>query len=317
MAQRKDYYAILGVSEKASQDEVKRAYRKLARKHHPDVNPGDGDSEERFKEISEAYHVLGNEERRKQYDSVGPEAFAQDFDLSDFADHFRTVFTTGGGRRDVGFFEEIFGGGGLGGVRFGGFPGGDPAAGRGTRRPAPRKGADVQVELQLGLEEALSGTERTVRYRDRANATRSARVKIPPGVREGQRIRVRGKGEPSLSGGARGDLYLTVRIAAHPRFEIEGTNLRVEVPVTVYEAALGATVEVPTLSGSTRIKIPPGTRAGQVFRLRGKGATDSNGADLLARIRIVLPEAPDEATLQLLRDWRDQHPYDPRATTDD
>ncbi len=154
MASRKDYYAVLGVSKEASQDEIKRAYRKLARKHHPDVNPGDDASEERFKEISEAYHVLGNEERRKQYDHVGPEAFAQEFDLSDFADHFRTVFRSGGASGDVGFFEEIFGGGG----RFGLLGGGVGDLGR-DRRLRGRLGL-VALEQVAEESHATEGRKR-------------------------------------------------------------------------------------------------------------------------------------------------------------
>lgn len=307
MTSRKDYYAILGVSEEASAAEIKRAYRKLARKHHPDVNPGETAAEDRFKEISEAYHVLGNEERRKQYDQVGPEAFAQDFDLSDFAQHFRTVFTQGGGARDVGFFEDLLGGGGFGG----GFSGG------GARRPAGRKGSDVRVEIQVGLEEAVRGTEREVQYRGGNGATRGARVKIPGGVREGQQIRVRGKGEPGTAGQPAGDLYLRIRIAAHPTFELDGANLRVTVPVTVYEAGLGATVAVPTLDGSRRIKIPAGTRSGQVFKLPGLGAPDGKRGkgDLLARVEVVFPTTMDDATRDLLRRWEAEYPYDPREAT--
>lgn len=309
MTERKDYYGILGVDKSADQDEIKRAYRKLARKHHPDVNPGDAEAEERFKEISEAYHVLGNEERRKQFDQVGPEAFAQEFDLSDFADQFRTVFRTGGrpgGAGDLGFFEELLGGGGLGGF------------GRAGGRPRSRRGSDVRVEVRLGLEEAMRGTQRTVSYRGSDGAARTTRVKIPAGVGDGQQIRVRGKGEPGAAGGGAGDLYLTVRIAPHPTFELDGRDLRVTIPVTVYDAGLGATVEVPTLDGSSRIRLPEGTRNGQIFRLRGRGAPAAKGrkaGDLLARVEIVLPEDPDEGTRELLRRWSDEHAYEPRSAT--
>lgn len=306
MPSRKDYYALLGVAKDASQEDIKRAYRKLARKLHPDVNPGDATAEERFKEISEAYHVLGDEERRAAYDRMGPEGFAQQFDMSDFAVNFGNLFRggfgTGGGGRGVDMFEELLRGG-LGG-------GGFSAEGFGRQAPP---GRDVQVRVRLSLEEALRGGERPISYRLPGGETRNLRARIPAGVRDGARIRLRGQG--ASAGGASGDLYLQVEVAPHSRFRLQGDDLHVDVPVTVYEAALGATVEVPTLAGSTRVKLAPGTRGGQVLRLRGKGAPAASGAgDLLARVSIVLPETMDEEVLSMIRGLRDKHPYNPRKS---
>lgn len=301
---RKDYYAVLGVSKDATQDDIKRAYRKLARKLHPDVNPGDDNAEERFKEIAEAYHVLGDAERRSTYDRVGPDGFAQQFDMSDFGEQFgsffRGGFRTGAGTpRGFEMFEELLRGG------FG-------------DRAAP-PGQDVQVQVRLSLEEALRGGERPVSYRLPSGTTQQLRARIPAGVRDGARIRLRGKG--ASSGGAPGDLYLQVEVAPHPTFRLHGDDLHVDVPVTVYEAALGGTVEVPTLEGQTRINLPPGTRGGQVFRLRGKGAPAagrSGGAgDLLAKVSIVLPETLDDQVAALMARLRDEHPYNPRKTSGD
>lgn len=312
MAARKDYYAALGVAKDASPEDIKRAYRKLARKHHPDVNPGDVHAEERFKEISEAYHVLSDEKRRHQYDRIGPEAFAQQFDLSDFASRFQDVFRSGrGGLGDFGIFEELFGGGGFE------VAGGGTRAGRrgGHAHPRQQRGRDVRVPLELGLSEILAGGERSVGYRGADGRVRTARVKIPAGVRAGVSIRVKGKGEPGAGGAPPGDLFLKIGLRPDPVFRLEGDDLRARVPITVYEAALGADVEVPTPDGSARVRIPPATRSGQVFRLGGRGAPRRGGGrgDLLVQVEIALPGTIDEPLQELMRRFRDRHPYTPRA----
>lgn len=308
MAERKDYYAVLEVPREASEEEIKRAYRKLARKWHPDVNPGDAAAEERFKEISEAYHVLGDAERRRTYDNVGPEQFAQEFDLNDFASQFGAFF---GGRRQggagggFGLFEDLFGGAA-------GAPGGFQQAGARAAR-----GRDVTMEMTLGLREALQGTERQLRYTlsgDRG--ARSTKVRIPAGARDGTRVKLKGKGEPGAQGGPPGDLYLEVRLAPDPVFRLEGDDLHTEVPITLYEAALGARIEVPTLEGSARIAIPEGTRGGQRFRVRGRGAPRRRGkghGDVIVTVRIALPEPLDPDVVEMMERLRDEHPYDPRG----
>lgn len=331
-AGRKDYYAVLGVAKDASAADLKRAYRKLARKLHPDVNPGDASAEERFKGISEAYHVLGDAERRKQYDRVGPDAFAQEFDLSDFLLNFEGLFGnrrggpgvpggrpgSGGGAGGFGgFFEDLltgagaprgrgpFGGGAAGGSGFGTGP---------TPGPRPARGRDVRLPVELDIVEAVEGTEKTVSFRHSGSSDRT-RVRIPPGVRDGSRVRLRGKGEEGRDGGPAGDLFLEISLRAHPRFRFDGDRLVTDLPITVYEAALGAQVEVVALDGTaTRIIVPPGTRSGQVFRLKGRGGRKQDGGanDLYAVARIDLPEELDDTVVKIMEEFRERSPYDPR-----
>ena len=310
-ATEKDYYEILGVTKDSSAEKIKKAYRKQARKHHPDVNPGDADAEDRFKEIAEAYHVLGDKERRAAYER-GPEQFAQEVDLSDFFSQFRRGF--GGGRGGV-----HFGVGGLGDL-FDVFGGGAAAGGRAWSVAQP--GRDVEVTVPLAFEEAINGAERTVRYDLPKVAggakTVSTKVRIPAGVEDGKRIRVTGRGEPGNGGAPPGNLYLRVRVASHRLFDRKGADLYVELPVAVYEAGLGGTVRVPTLDGATTIKLPAGTRNGQVIRLSGKGAprpgkkSPEGRGDLFVTVRIELPDPLDEGSTALLEQFERDHPYDPR-----
>ncbi len=310
---KKDYYEILGVTKDSSAKAIKKAYRKQARKHHPDVNPGDAAAEDRFKEIAEAYHVLGDEERRAAYER-GPEQFAREVDLSDFFSQFGQSF--GGGQGGV-----HFGAGGLGGL-FDIFAGGGAAGPRGGGWSVAQPGRDVEVAVPLGFSEAIKGAERTVRY-DLPNAagdtkTVSTKVRIPAGVEDGKRIRVKGRGEPGSGGAPAGNLYLRVRVAPHRFFKRQGADLYLELPVAVYEAGLGGTIRVPTLDGTTTIKLPAGTRSGQVIRLSGKGAPrpgkkgKGKRGDLFVTIRIELPEQIDEGSAALLEQFERDHPYDPR-----
>ena len=313
VAGQKNYYEILDVSKGASAEEIKKSYRKQARKHHPDVNPGDADAEERFKEIAEAYHVLGDEERRSAYDR-GPEQFAQEFDLSDFFSQFSHGVggAQGGVHFNVGGLGDLF-------DVFGGRPG---AGAAGRSWPVAQPGRDVEVTVQLGFEEAMKGAERTVRYglptAAGGSETVSTKVRVPAGVEDGKRIRVTGRGEPGNGGAPAGNLYLRVRVAPHPLFERKGADLRLELPVAVYEAGLGGTIRVPTLEGNTTIKLPAGTRNGQVIRLSGKGAPrpgaqgEEGRGDLLVTVRVELPETIDEDAAALLEKFQRDHPYDPR-----
>jgi len=311
MSAQKDYYGILGVAKNADADEIKKAYRKLARKHHPDVNPGDPEAEERFKEIAEAYHVVSDPERRAAYDR-GPEQFAQEFDLSDFMRQFGGGMGRGGVHFGVGGLGDIFDVFGAQGQR----PGG------GARRAQARPGRDVEVTVPLQFREAVEGAERTVRYQVQGAGggveTVSTKVRIPAGVEDGKRIRVSGRGEPGDGGAPSGNLYLRLEIAPHGFFRREGSDLFVEFPVTVYEAGLGATVRVPTLNGSTTIKLPDGTRSGQVIRIAGKGAPSpkpkggKERGDLFVTVRIDLPETLDDEVKALLERFERDHPYDPR-----
>jgi curved DNA-binding protein len=305
----KDYYKILGVAKNATEKEIKAAYRKLARKHHPDVNPGNKEAESRFKEVNEAYEVLGDKEKRKRYDELGAnwEAFGRaggtggargwpgggvrvEFEdlggAGGFSDFFRTFFGGGGG----------FGApGGFGG--YGGFPGG-----QGGEDFLPASDAEGEVELTLG--EVLHGTTREVSV---GGSKRRVEVKIPPGVREGSRVRVAGEGGKG-SGGRRGDLYLRVRVAPDPTFERKGDDLQTSVRVPLTSAVLGGEAQVQTLDGPVGIKIPPGTPAGQTFRLRGHGLPKLGGraerGDILATLQVELPRTLTPKQRELFEELR-------------
>jgi curved DNA-binding protein len=301
----KDYYAILGVAPDADEQAIKRAYRALAREHHPDVNPGDKRAEERFKEINEAYQALSDPERRKKYDELrrqyqqwqqrgGPR---QDFRWSDWEAapgqrvHVQSVSPEdledmfGGDAAFSEFFSSIFGQAG-------------PRAGRAAR---PRRGRDLELPVEITLDEAFHGTTRTIQVGDR-----TIEARIPPGVRDGARVRLAGQGSPGAAGGAPGDLYLLVEVAPHPRFERDGDDLTCDVDVDIFTAAAGGEVRVPTLDGVVRLKIPPRTQAGKTFRLRGKGmprpGKPSERGDLYARARLVLPEPLSDDEVRTLRD---------------
>ncbi len=295
----RDYYRVLGVPKTATAKDIKAAYRKLARKHHPDVNPGNKAAESRFKEVNEAYEVLGDPEKRKRYDTLGenwdsyrgsapgaggwPGGVHVEYEdlggASGFSDFFRTFF--GGGFRGA-----ASGGGGFAGFP-GGFSGGFPG-GFGGAHAAP-EALDAEGEVELSLEEVLKGTTREVRV---GGGKRRVEVRIPPGVREGSRVRVAGEGG-SGSAGRRGDLYLRVRIAADPRFERRGDDLATTFHVPLTTAVLGGEAQVPALDGPVGIKIPAETPAGRVFRLRGQGlplqGEKGSRGDLLATLAIDLP----------------------------
>lgn len=276
----KDFYAILGVSKDVSDAELKKVYRKLARTYHPDANPDDKDAEKKFKDISEAYSVLSDPKERAEYDQI--RAMSQG----------GARFTAGGG---PGGFEDIFGGmfgggmpprggaGGFGNLFEGLFDQGMPGYGYSQ----PTKGQDLQARITLDLATAVEGTTVTV---DTATGQKVT-AKIPPGVKDGQKVRIRGKGRPSPNGGRPGDVIITVGVPKHQVFAREDNNLRVVVPVTFAEATLGATIEVPTLSGDVvKVKVPPGTQSGQVMRVRGRGVSSADGGgDLLVDVRVAVP----------------------------
>ena len=280
----RDPYRVLGVSQDASQEDIRRAYRRLARKNHPDVNKEPG-AEDRFKAISEAYDVLGDPEKRAAWDRFGPQ----------WREARQAGASGRGGARRTGAadervqygeasyedLEEMFGEGGIGDLF------GDLFRRGGGGRGGSMRGPDREGVLQVTLEEAARGGRRRVDLGD----GRTVEVEIPPGVTDGQRIRVPGQGVPGVGGGPPGDLFLQVRLLPHQRFRVEGRDLHVEVPVTPAEAALGATIEVPTLDGVARTKVPAGSSSGRRLRLRGKGLPNPSGppGDLYATVRIVVP----------------------------
>lgn len=285
----KDFYKVLGVSKDVSDSDLKKTYRKLARKYHPDSNPGDKAAESKFKEISEAYSVLSDPEQRAEYDQLralgaGAPRFTAGGGANGFEDVFGGMFGAGGrGQRSTftgadfdDLFGSMFGGGGFG-TSTGGYRG----------YGGPTKGRNVNATTTLDFRTAISGD--TVRLQG-ANG-KPINVRIPAGVADGQKIRLKGKGEPSPDGGEPGDLTITVTVRKHPVFERDGKNLRVDVPVTFVEAALGATIQVPTLDGDpVRLKVPAGTPSGRVLRVKGRGVKTSSGTgDLLATVQVTVP----------------------------
>ncbi|HEY7863524.1 MAG TPA: J domain-containing protein [Thermoanaerobaculia bacterium] len=302
----KDYYKTLGVSKTASEKEIKAAYRKLARKHHPDMNQGNAKAEARFKEINEAYEVLSDPEKRKRYDQLGADWKTYARQPRGGAGAWpggggvRVEYDFGGGGAPSGFsdfFKTFFGGGG-----FGGFGGVEEA-----EEPfASVRAADVEHAVELTLAEVLKGATRTLAIGD-GPKPRQVEVKIPAGVREGQRVRVAGEGAAGR-GGKRGDLYLRVRLRPDPAFERKGDDLQTTVRVPLTTAVLGGEAQVPTLDGPVGIKIPPGTSAGQTFRLRGHGLPhlESGGGrgDLLASLAVDLPKRLSAKEKELFEELR-------------
>jgi molecular chaperone DnaJ len=321
----KDFYAILGVPHDADAAAIKKAYRKLARKHHPDQNAGNTAAEQRFKEIGEAHSVLSDPEQRREYDAVRQMARGG------------ARFTAGGPGGGNGGFEDVFssmfggGGGGGGGTRvrystggggaepnlediLGGMFGGGagPAYGRFGAPQAPRRGSDLTARTTLSFRDAVQGATVTLGTSGGGQIT----TRIPAGVRDGQKIRLRGKGQPGEPGGSPGDLILTVTVERHPVFGRDGDNLTVELPVTFAEAALGATVSVPTLSGeAVKVRVAPGTPSGRVLRLKGRGVPrKGNPGDLMARVNVVVPQRlSDEAKAAVQTLQAQDEGQDPRA----
>jgi len=327
----KNYYDILGVKKEASEKEIKQAYRRLARKYHPDVNPGDTSAESKFKEINEAYEILSDKDKRPKYDKYG--------DKWQYADQFEQA-----GRGQQGFYQDFGPGGGsfqyegnigdmdsilehlFGGARTGGF----------HRRAQPRRGQDLESSVEVTLDEAYNGTSRTISLRVEepcsvckgsgriqnlpcstcrgagviANAKR-IEVKIPAGVHTGSRVRIAGKGQPGHGGGTSGDLYLKITVSPHHTFERRGDNLHTTVDVPLTTAVLGGEVQVPTLKGKLELKIPAETQNGRVFRLSKQGMPHlgkPEKGDLLARIAVILPTKLTDKEKELFRQLKDARP---------
>jgi molecular chaperone DnaJ len=309
----KDFYKVLGVSKDVSDAELKKAYRKLARQFHPDSNAGDAKAEARFKEISEAYSVLADPEQRTEYDQVRAMGSGARFTSGagggpgGFEDVFGSMF--GGGSRRAGpqqgGFEDLLGGM-FGGGGYGRTSGGYQGFG------GPTRGRDLVANTTLDFLTAINGDTISLQ----PSGGKSIKVKIPAGVSDGQKIRLKGKGEPSPDGGESGDLVLTVTVRKHPVFERDGLNLRVDVPVTFVEATLGATVEVPTLGGEpVRLRVAAGTPSGRVLRVKGRGvATPKGTGDLLASVHVAVPSHLSDAAKKNLEAFADSMPKEnPRA----
>jgi curved DNA-binding protein len=297
----KDYYEVLGVPREASQDEIRRAYRKLAREYHPDVNR-ETDAEERFKEVGEAYDVLSDPDKRERYDGLGAQwrgrerasgggNFEDFFDRQGFGDGVRVEFGDGDFSE---FFERLFG---------------DGAA---ARPSGPLRGLDHEAVFDLSLEDALAGGRRRLSLEDGS----SLDVNIPAGVREGQRIRLAGQGAAGRDGGPAGDLYLRVRLKPHKTFRRRGDDLDLDLPVAPWEASLGATVPVPTLTGTAQVRVPAGSSSGRRLRLRGRGLPKQGGGhgDLHAIVRITVPKHLSEEERDLYEKLAEVSGFDPRQS---
>lgn len=305
---KKDYYSVLGVQRNAVEKDIKQAYRRLARKYHPDVNPGDAAAEQRFKEISEAYSVLSNPESRKKYDRFGHQAFASGFD-SHFAGGDAGGFNPGN-------FKDFFAGrGGFGeglGSMFEEFFG----AGRQRSGHAPMSGQDLEKTIEIGFEEAVRGTTTQVQVTRRDGNVERLQVKIPPGVDTGSKVRVSGKGEAGAYGGQGGDLYIVIRVRPHAYFTRQGSDTLCDVPITLAEAMLGAKIDVPTIDGKTAMTLPAGTQNGRRFRLRGKGSPALHGGergDHYVTVHVVLPEKLDARSRELVEEFAARNPLQPRT----
>jgi len=301
----KDYYDILGVQPDAEKADIKKAYRKLARKYHPDLNPGE-EAEARFKEVAEAWEVLGDDTRRAEYDELRryggrraadfepPPGWRSSADSGfhhfsgDFSDFFNSVFGAG--------FEE-------------------------SARSAPLRGNDVEIEMPVFLEETVNDCEKPVAYEipvveggQVLRKRKQLKVTIPAGVADGERIRLKGQGTPGPGGGPAGDLYLHIRLVPHPLFDVEGRNLSIAVPVAPWEAALGAKVVVPTLSGKISLTVAPGSQSGQRMRVRGKGLAGRGGqGDLIVVLKVVMPPRGGAEVADLWRELSVKADFDPRS----
>ncbi len=316
----KDLYDILGVSRTATGDEIKKAYRRLAKQYHPDVNPGNKAAEEKFKEVTAAFEVLSDAKRRKLYDEFGADALRTGFDekkAEEYRRWKRQGAPPGGMPFDFGDFEQV-NVGDYGAFDFGSIFGDLFGGGASTRaRTRARRGgvvtmpgADASAELEIGLRDAVLGGERDLRIDGR-----TLRVKIPAGVSDGSQIRLSGQGAPGMHGGPAGDLYLTVRLREHAHVRREGKDLFLDLPVTVPEAALGAEVHLPTFEGPVRLRVPAGAQSGTKLRLRGKGLPDLHGGtrgDLYAVVQVMLPEDA-EALKKAARSLEGLYKGDPRA----
>lgn len=291
----KDYYDILGVKRNASEDEIKKAYRGLAKKYHPDLHPGNKTYEAKIKEINEAYGVLSDHKKKSDYDLTGQAVYEQGYggfrpEGFDFQNAGQNL--GGGGLEDL--FGDIF------------------DAGRGRKRT--RRGEDVIYEMEVDFLGAAKGTDVKLDFGKRTGHE-TLTVKIPPGVDTGSKVRVAGRGEAGFGGGPSGDLYLAITVKPHPYFRRIESDIHVEVPVTIQEAVLGAEVNVPTIEGSTTIKIPPGTQGGQKLRLKGKGVFGTHTrfrGDQYVVINIAVPKKVDAESKGLIERFSEINPYEPR-----
>jgi curved DNA-binding protein len=311
-----DYYKTLGVAREASQEDIQKAYRGLARKYHPDLNPDDANAKKKFQEVQAAFDVLNDSSKRELYDRYGSSFENIGAGGPSPGQRGGNPFQGGGEEFDFSqLFGERFGGGGMGGFadmfRQAQQPRG---AGRRARAATPTRGADVRFELEIPFNTAITGGEAHVSMPSPTGEIEQVTVKIPAGIEEGKKLRLRGHGEPAQDGGEAGDALITIHIAAHPWFQRKGDSLQVKVPVTLREAAEGAKVDVPTPKGIVALKIPKGCSSGTRLRIKGQGVSVAGkpAGDLFADIQVILPSNLDEESLELIQKFDARNPLDPR-----
>jgi len=301
----RDPYSVLGVPKSASESEIKSAYRKLAKKLHPDVNQGNTEVEQKFKEVSAAYNLLSDKEKKAKFDRG--EINADGTPRYDSA--FHRAYSQPGGGRSSGGFDYNQGGGDFEDIFSDLFGRARRSGGRGAHRAGQPKGNNVQYTVQVSFAEAAKGIRRRITLYD----GKSLDVTIPPGTEDGQTLRLRGQGMPGLGGGA-GDAYVMVQVQDDPVFDREGNDLHVTVPVTLDEAVLGGKIRVPTIDGAVSVSVPPGSNTGSRLRLKGKGVAGQGGSrgDQIVHLQVVLPDRPDDELRTFLQGWSVRHPYDVR-----
>jgi DnaJ-class molecular chaperone len=305
MTDKSDLYERLGVAKTASQEDLRRAYRALAKKHHPDLNPGDAKAEEAFKSVQSAYDLLSDPEKRRRYDAGEIDAEGNETARSYYREYAGAdgehPYRSAAGYEDLGdIFSELFGERARG-------PGG---AGGNIRM----RGSDLRYTMEIDFVEAVSGATRRVTMPD----GKTLDISVPAGLRDGQILRLRGKGRPGIGGGEPGDAYVEIHVRPHPRFTRSGNDVLVDLPVGLHEAVLGAKVRVPTTTGAVTMSIPAGSNSGDVLRLKGKGVPAGGGhaaGDQLVTLRVVLPAKPDDDLSAFLAEWAKTHAYDPRNET--
>lgn len=312
-----DYYQTLGLKRDATPEQIQKAYRDLARKYHPDMNPDDKTAKEKFQKVQAAFEVLNDADKRAKYDRFGSA-----YDSAGSGP--RGPFTWGGGGGEAGAnfqdvdLSDLFGGGGGGfaDILKGFGRGGGRSPGAGPRGPkAPRRGSDLSYELQVPFNTAVLGGEAAISVQREDGHLETINVKIPAGIDDGKKIRLRGQGEAVGRGGEPGDILITVRVAPHPHFQRRGKNLDVQVPISLAEGALGAKIDVPTPRGTISLSIPPGTSSGKRLRIKGHGVEPhgETAGDLYAEVLIVLPEDLDVEDLNAIKKIMQKHPGNPRA----
>ncbi|MBN1912488.1 MAG: J domain-containing protein [Pirellulales bacterium] len=315
-----DYYRILGVRRDASADEIQNAYRDLARKYHPDLNPDDKTAKEKFQQVQQAFDVLSDQKKREMYDRYGSSFETMGAGGPRPGASWGAGGSAGGEGFDFSqFFGERYGGGEQGGG--GGFADffsqfRQPGGGRKTRPRRAARGADLHHELEIPFVTSINGGKVQISVLRHSGKTETITVNVPPGVEDGKKIRLRGQGEPGGRGGQPGDILLTIRVAHHPHFERRGQNLHVRVPVTLAEAALGAKIDVPTPKGTVALQIPPCTSSGTKLRIRGHGVAPKSGkpGDLLVEVQVILPKTLDDDTRRLIEQLSESNPQsNPRA----